>query len=723
MSGYDRPTMGSRSRSIVVSVAVGLCASALPAGAPAAPVGVLDLRTDFDARIDGPQDSAGAGRDTARAGDVNGDGRDDLLVRSILAPLGPHRVYVVFGRTDWQDLDLASFGPQDGFVIDGTRNCCGAASLAAAGDVNGDGLDDVIIGSPVGLSPGPVGSAYVVFGKTSTEPVHVDTLGAAGFRIAGVSNEDLTGFAVSGAGHVNGDGLDDVVLTGPGRRSAFVVFGKVSTSTVQLASLGAAGFRITPPIESFRGVAAVAGTGDTNGDGRGDVMLGVPGAGTNGNGRVFVVFGKSGSADVDGSALGEGGYVIENSFNHVSAGAGQALAGGGDMNGDGRTELLIGAPGADHNVGGSGSVYVVFGQAQALNLDLTSYTNGFRIDGKGVLHAAGSSVAGGGDVNGDGRPDIIVGEPEGEFQNDRWQAGSAYIVFGKASLANVRLGGLNPGQVEIAGVDPQDRAGTSVALGAFGGDARADVLVGAPGTDDARIDAGTVYVLLRPLLPRALTLAPVQATNSIGDEHCVTAHAVDAIGAPLPGFDVRFDVTGVNTTSGTSQAGSGGDAQFCYTGRLATGSDRITAYADGNGNGVQDPGEPDAAAAKEWIVPQSTPDCAVSFHGQITTAAGGKATLDGRAESAGAEASGRHSYLDRAASLRVRSRDVAALVCSGDGRGASLFGEARSKEGRVSYRIELGADARNRGSYRIRLDTGYDSGQRTLRGSLRITSP
>jgi hypothetical protein len=178
----------------------------------------------------------------------------------------------------------------------------------------------------------------------------------------------------------------------------------------------------------------------------------------------------------------------------------------------------------------------------------------------------------------------------------------------------------------------------------------------------------------------------------------------------------------VNTTSGTEQTGSGGDVEFCYEGGLATGTDQINAFADGNGNGIQDPGEPSAMAAKEWVAPQSGPDCEVSFHGQITTEAGGKATLSGKAETIGGEASGRHSYADRGAGLHIKTRDVGTLACAEDGSRASLFGEARSRGSRVVYRIDLQAGTRNRGSYRIRLDTGYDSGQRTLRGALRITS-
>jgi len=713
--------------------------------ATAAPFGVFDLRTDFDARLDGRTTFSGAGQGVAAAGDVNGDGREDLLVRaSRVEPRDFDDVYVVFGREDWGNLELGSLGPEDGFVIKGTmgpclgfgpfESCLRDRTLDAAGDVNGDGLDDVIVGSPHGLTVG-IGAAYVVFGKTSGTPVDVAALGSAGFKIAGIRSEDSAGHSVSGAGDVNGDGLDDVIVGGPTqtwsfttggeRRAAYVIFGKPSTATVQLSALGGAGFMFEPgDLDAgrlgARNVAAVAGIGDTNGDGLSDVAVGMPLGGVTQNGRVVVIFGKDDTGTVSGAALGEAGYRIENTDADVAAHTGRSLAGAGDVNADGAADLIIGAPGSDRNARDSGSAFVVFGKTDTGPVNLSGLSNGFRIDGKGVLDAAaGWSVDGGHDMNGDGHADMVVGEALGAFEG-RSESGSAYVVFGKdAPEELVRLGGLAQGQVEIGGADVRDFAGDSVGIGDFDGDGRADVAVGAAGRNGFSTDSGSAYVLLTPLLPRELSLSPEQATNTIGDEHCVTAHAMDPIGAPLAGFDVRFDVTGVNTTSGTEQTGSGGDAEFCYEGSLAMGTDQINAFPDGNGNGIQDPGEPSATASKEWVAPQSGPDCAVSFHGQITTQAGGKATLSGKAETTGAEASGRHSYMDRGAGLRIKARDVDVLACAEDG-GASLFGEARLRGVPVVYRIDLQAGTRNRGTYRIRLDTGYDSGRRTLRGSLRI---
>ncbi len=159
-------------------------------------------------------------------------------------------------------------------------------AVARAGDVNGDRRMDVIIGAPSAGNNGrdSSGSAYVVFGQRSTATIDLASLGGGGFRIDGATQGDGAGFAVSTAGDVNGDGLADVVVGAPEADnnfreqsgSAYVVFGQRTAAPVDLSALGARGFRIDGADSSEFAGCSVADAGDVNGDKRRDVLVGAP---------------------------------------------------------------------------------------------------------------------------------------------------------------------------------------------------------------------------------------------------------------------------------------------------------------------------------------------------------------------------------------------------------------------------------------------------------------
>jgi probable HAF family extracellular repeat protein len=238
---------------------------------------------------------------------------------------------------------------------------------------------------------------------------------------------------------------------------------------------------------------------------------------------------------------------------------------------------------------------------------------------------------------------------------------------------------------------------------------------------NAEIHAVLWQIVTVPGPPAALVLAPKTATNTVDAQHCVTATVEDRFGNVTPNITVRFVVTGAVTTSGSVTTNASGEARFCYTSALP-GSDVISAYADTNTNGVQDPGEPGDRAAKTWVLPASTPGCKVSDGGRISAGNGDTATFGGNAIVPASGPKGSEEYQDHgpAANLNVHSIDVLAVTCSADGRSASIFGTATvNGSGSVDYRMDVtdnGEPGAGSDTYRIRLSTGCDSGTQTLSG-------
>jgi VCBS repeat-containing protein len=501
-----------------------------------------------------------AGFSVSSAGDVNGDGFDDLIVGANAGDDGgtsAGEAYVVFGTASGfgttvggrNVIDLTTLSAAQGFIIQGAAAGDQAgASVSSAGDVNGDGFDDLIVGATYGDDGGAdAGTAYIVFGTASgfgtadssgRHVIDLTTLAAAqGFMIQGDAADDRAGSAVSSAGDVNGDGFDDLIVGarygddgGSLAGEAYVVFGTASSfgtpiggkQVIDLTTLSASqGFVIQGDAAGDKAGFSVSSAGDVNGDGFEDLIVGAMGGNDGGNlaGEAYVVFGTaSGFGTADGSGrrvvdlttlTATQGFVIQGD----TAGdrAGFSVSSAGDVNGDGFDDLIVGAATGDDGGSNAGEAYVVFGTASGFGtadgsgrrvVDLTTLTaaHGFIIQGAAAYDEAGWSVSAAGDVNGDGFDDLIVGARGGSAY-----AGEAYVVFGTSKGFGTSVGGRQVLDLTtlsatqgfiIQGDTASDQAGQSVSsAGDVNGDGFDDLIVGAPRGDDGGKDAGEAYIV------------------------------------------------------------------------------------------------------------------------------------------------------------------------------------------------------------------------------------
>jgi hypothetical protein len=368
-------------------------------------------------------------------------------------------------------------------------------SVASAGDVNGDGYSDVVVGAP-GFDAGENDEGRVFLYLGSASGLTPTAAWAA------ESNQATARFGktVASAGDVNGDGYSDVIVGAPG----FDAGGEPDEGRAFLYLGSASGLSLAPAWTAEGNQAnawfgwSVASAGDVNGDGYTDVVVGAPqfDAGENDEGRAFLYL---------GSASGLGPTPVWTAeANQANARFGATVASAGDVNGDGHSDVLVGANYFDDGEANEGRVFLYAGSASGLG-STTLWT----AEGNQVQAEFGMAVASAGDVNGDGFSDVVVGASY--FDNGQTDEGCVFLYLGSAS-------GPTPTPAWTAESNQAGAlfGGTAASAGDVNGDGFSDLVVAAEEFDNGEANEGRAFLYLGSASSLPLTPAWTVESNQAG---------------------------------------------------------------------------------------------------------------------------------------------------------------------------------------------------------------
>ncbi len=393
---------------------------------------------DADASLTGSAagDEAGA---SLGSGDINADGYDDVVIGAPGNDAGYNQsgtVYLLYGSAQVDGADL-SLDAADAWITAGAGGVGSlGAAVAVSPDIDGDGIDDLVLGAPSStVAADSDGQVFVFYGSTQQWLGLLD-VESADASFAGESELSMAGEALSAGGDLDGDGLADLLVGAPrypygDQTGKTYLLGSSTTSYLYGAGLGASSASFVGEDALDKAGASLAMLGDVDGDLLGDFLVGAHGnaeAGGQGAGKVYLLLGASGPWAPDQTIA-----VADTSFVPVESDTklGWDVAGGGDVNGDGLTDFLLGAPTEVANTD-PGWAHLFLGRSAGWGTSSSVQNADTRFVGEGASDVAGAVLALDGDLNGDGIDDVVISAHANDDAGV--DAGKVYVVLGEACL-------------------------------------------------------------------------------------------------------------------------------------------------------------------------------------------------------------------------------------------------------------------------------------------------